>query len=78
MIAPKLIYQEIKLSRSVLKIVVMTRQEAEGRRQKRRAFWATLLSVTYFGFFAPFYLIDRFTLFISGWKCDTMNKTIVT
>jgi hypothetical protein len=34
----------------------MTRQEAQGRRQKRRAFWATLLSVIYFGFFAPFYL----------------------
>jgi len=34
----------------------MTRQEAEGRRQKGRGFWATLLFVTCFGFFAPFYL----------------------
>jgi len=35
------------------------RQKAEGRRQKRRGFWATLLFVTYFGFFVPFYLIYR-------------------
>jgi hypothetical protein len=45
------------VSRSVLKIVVVARQEAKGRRQKERGFEATLLFVTYFGLFAPFYLI---------------------
>lgn len=46
------------VSRSALKIVVMTRQRAEGRRQKGRGFWTTLLFVTCFGFFALFYLVD--------------------
>ncbi|MFN6571435.1 hypothetical protein [Dendronalium sp. ChiSLP03b] len=37
--------------------LVKTRQMAEGRWQKERRFEVTLLSVTYFGLFAPFYLI---------------------
>jgi hypothetical protein len=37
----------------------MARQEAEGRRQEGRDFWTTLLSVTYFDFFAPFYIVEN-------------------
>jgi len=35
------------------------RQRAEGRGQKGRGFWTNLLFVTYFGFFVPFYLINK-------------------
>ncbi|MFM6312576.1 MAG: hypothetical protein ACKPGB_30795, partial [Dolichospermum sp.] len=48
------------LSRLALKIVVMTREQGAGKRERGTAkrFWVTLLFVTYVGFFrSPTYLL---------------------
>ncbi|MBD2142339.1 hypothetical protein H6F39_13475 [Anabaena sp. FACHB-1250] len=46
------------LSRLALKIVVMTREQGTGNREQGtgKRFWATLLFVTYVGFFPLTYL----------------------
>ncbi|WP_235006783.1 hypothetical protein, partial [Calothrix rhizosoleniae] len=44
----------------MLKIIVLIRHEAEGRGQEGKAFEVTLLFITYFCFFAPFYLSNFF------------------
>ncbi|MFM6269874.1 MAG: hypothetical protein ACKPFA_25730 [Dolichospermum sp.] len=57
-----------KLSRLALKIVVMTREQGTGNREQGtlnwelltgNRFWATLLFVTYVGFFPLNYLVTK-------------------
>jgi len=54
-----LLYHIVALSRLALKIVVMTREQVTGYRLQVTdyRFWATLLFVTYFGFFPFTYLV---------------------